>query len=88
MTTFNNYSNGEGNVLSAHTMKAYTGRKCIALLILNPGTRRKCVVNLMPRLLYPQQRTLVSKEEAAGSQSCSGHFGEEKNLLPLLGFEP
>jgi hypothetical protein len=28
-----------------------------------------------------------SKRKLVGSQSWFGHFGEEKNLLPLLGIE-
>jgi hypothetical protein len=43
----------------------------------------------MPQPLYPQERTPVPNEqEAGGLQSQSGHFEEEENLLPLLGFKP
>jgi hypothetical protein len=31
---------------------------------------------------HPLNRTM------SGTHSLSGHFGEEKNLLPLSGFEP
>ena len=38
-----------------------------------------------PRPLYRQRRTPVT---LGGPQSLYGNFGEEKNLLPLTGFEP
>jgi hypothetical protein len=43
---------GKGKV-PVHAMKAYRGSRGIAPLSLNLGTRRKWVVNFMPRLLYP-----------------------------------
>ena len=38
---------------------------------------------------YPQGRSTVSIEYEPGwTSSQSGHFGEEKSLLPLMEFEP
>jgi hypothetical protein len=44
--------------------------------------------NFTPQLLYIWETTLYwLNRRLVGLQSQSGHFGEEKNLLPLLGFE-
>jgi hypothetical protein len=47
----------------------------------------------MPRLLYHGERSPECPEyplnkKLNGLKSQSGRFGEEKNLLPLLGIEP
>ena len=46
------------------------------------------MISFMPRLHHPRERTPVSVGQEAGClQSCAGHFGEERHLLLLLGFE-
>ena len=65
-----------------HTMTAQEASRGTVLIILNLGTRWKCVVNFMPRpsyhiktsTLYPNNRSLC------GPHSWSGRF-EEKNFL-------
>jgi hypothetical protein len=47
-------------------VKAYRRRRFTATLVLNLGTRYKCVVHVTPRALCPLGRTLVSTEEEAG----------------------
>jgi hypothetical protein len=48
------------------------------------------VVSLTPPLLYSQGKSplYVLKRRLDVPQSQYGHFGEEKNLFPLPGFEP
>jgi hypothetical protein len=59
-------------------------RKHVALLTLTLGIRQRCVVNVMPRLLFPRERTPVPlyRKLGGGLQSRSGHFAG-KNLLPI-----
>ena len=58
-------------------------------LILNLDTRWREVINFTTRPLYPRETPLVpTQHEAGGLQNGSGRLGEEKNLLPLPGFEP
>jgi hypothetical protein len=52
-----------------------------APLILNLGTRLRCVVNVTLRLLYPRERTLVPI-----FWIWPGRYGEEAYHVPL--FEP
>ena len=43
----------------------------------------------MHQLIYHQEKTQNPlSRRLGGLQSCSGHSGEEKSLLLLLGFEP
>ena len=47
------------------------------------------MINFTPWPLDPRQRTPVQNERSLGEpQSLSEHFGEEKNLLSLLGYKP
>ena len=76
------------NVFPVHTMKAYGESRSITPLILDFGTRRRWLVNLMPQPHYlwkEPQYPLNSK--LGGPQNWSGSFGEETHILPLLGFK-
>jgi hypothetical protein len=70
------------------TVIANRGRANLAPLILILGTRLRLVVYFTPRPLYLWERTPVLIEQDGGwaPESLDG-FGEEKNPLPLLGFE-
>jgi hypothetical protein len=46
-------------------MKVYMGNRGIAPLIINLGPSWRWVVNVTPRLLYPQERTVVPIEMEA-----------------------
>jgi hypothetical protein len=59
-------------------------RRYITLLILNLGTRWGWVASFTLHLLYPQQKRNRRLDVA---HSWSGHFGEERNFLPLLEIE-
>jgi hypothetical protein len=77
-------SNGEAFYI--HAMKAYgRGR---APLVLNLGSSWRTVVNFTPWPLYPmKERWYPLNRMLGGSQIRSGRFGDEKNLLPVPGFE-
>jgi len=68
-------------------MTAYGGTRVIAQLLLNLGSRLKCVVNITPRplnhrlsLRYQLNRSL------GGPQSLSGSFWRIENFLALIMF--
>jgi hypothetical protein len=70
-------------------MKAYRGRRSIAPLVLNVCIRLRWVGIFALWLLYPQGRTWYLLNRRLGGPQCqSGYFRDEKNSLPLLGFEP
>ena len=50
-------------VIAVHAMKARRGSGDIALLILNLGARRRSVVNITPRPLYPREITPAPTEQ-------------------------
>jgi len=58
-------------------------------LILNLVTGWRWVVNYTPLLLYPQKNVPHYPQNGRlnGIQSQSGWFGEEENLLFMLGIE-
>ena len=74
-----------GRVAPVHAIKAYRGSRGIAPLILNLGTRWRCVVNFTRRPLYTQQRTPAPTEQKAGSSHIVGldSSAEEQNLTSL-----
>jgi hypothetical protein len=74
----------KGNIVPIHTMRAYKGRRNIAPLTLKLSTRWNWVVNFMPQLLYHQGKhpQYPLNRILGGSQSQSGHFGGQKNLMP------
>jgi hypothetical protein len=56
---------------------------------LNLSTKLRWVVNFKHWLLYPDKELLhVLNSRLYILQSKPGHCGEEKNILPLPGFEP
>ena len=70
-------------------MKAYTGSRGTAPLILNLGTKWRCVVNIKFRRVIPgKEPRYPMKRGLGGPQSWSGRFGEEENLSPLPELEP
>lgn len=66
--------NLQGKFVSVHAMRAYTGSRDIAAVILNLGTRRRGVVNFIHRPPYSRERTPVPTRQKAG------RLGDEKNL--------
>jgi hypothetical protein len=82
---------GKVKLVPVDDVKTYRGRRRLAPLILNLGTRwSEWLVNFTPRPLYNRERTPQYRLNVrlGGPQSRSGHYGEEKNLLALSGFEP
>ena len=81
-------------------MKAYRKSRSIALLILNLTIRWRWLVNFTHWQIYPQERTPLptnlppgkntathSRLPLGGSHSKSGGSVQQKNVLPLPGFE-
>jgi hypothetical protein len=73
-----------------HAMKKYWESRGMDPLILDLGTRRRWVVSVTPRPLYPQGKSpwCPLDRRLGGHQSRSGHGGEEKNSQPQPGIEP
>jgi hypothetical protein len=71
----------KGKVRHMHAIKAYTGRRTKASVILNLSSRSKQVVSFMFQLLYLLDMWLV------GPQSQFAYF-EDKNLFPLPEIQP
>jgi len=69
-------------------MKAFRGSRAMVPVTCNLGTNWWYVVNFTLQLLYPLERSsVIFRKGEVGSQSWSGHFGKEKNFLPLFGFK-
>ena len=64
----------EFNVFLVHIMKAYRGSTGIDPLILNLGTKWRCVVNVTPQLLYPRERK-TGTHLIAGWVDLQGRYG-------------
>jgi len=66
------------------------GGGCIASYFLDLSTRRRWVVNFMPRLLYIRGKSpqYPLKRRLSGLQNQSVHGGEEKNSLPQPRIKP
>jgi len=72
-----------------HTMMAYRGSRGIALLILNLGTGWRWMVNFKTCHFTPgKEPWYLLTRRLGGPQNQFWQFGERKNLLPLLAFEP
>jgi hypothetical protein len=57
-------------------MKAYSGSRSIAPLILYLDTRWGCVVNIMPLLIYPRKEPWYPlNRKVVGSHIPFGYFG-------------
>jgi hypothetical protein len=72
-------------------MRAYEGSRGIAPLFLKLGAWWKWVGNITPRPLYPQQRSPFPFDlllDAWWAPEVVWRRGEEKNIIPLTGFEP
>jgi hypothetical protein len=79
----------KGKVVPVHSMKVYTGSIGTAPLILNLGTKWRCVVNIKFRRVIPgKEPRYPLKRGLGGPQSWSGRFEEEENLSPLPELEP
>jgi hypothetical protein len=74
--------------VSVHPMKAYRGSWDTAPLILNLNIRWRWLVKFMPLQLYFSEKPSVSIGVWMGPKDGRHVKVEEKNLLPLLGFEP
>jgi hypothetical protein len=72
----------KGKFVPVPAMKAGRSRG-IAPLILNLGTRWRCVVNVTPLVPFTP-----IEQEAAGAPVWSKRFGEDKCFLPIPGSEP
>jgi len=78
----------KGNVLAAQAMQVYWRSRGIPGLTLNLCTIRRWEVNMTPRQIYPPEKLRHPfSKKMGGPQSRSGRFEEEKNILPLPGFE-
>jgi len=78
----------KGNVLAAQAMQVFWGSRGIPALTLNLCTIRRWVVNMTPRQIYPPEKLRHPfSKKLGGPQNRSGRFEEEKNTLPLPGFE-
>jgi hypothetical protein len=65
-------------------VKAYRRSRGIAPFILYLGSGWRWVVNIMPRPLFTQERTLCPLiRRLGGSQSRSGHLGELSQIVML-----
>lgn len=64
----------------------YRRSRGIALIFLDLSTRSRQVVTFMPSSFTPGEKTRYAK--LGEPQSRSGCSEEDKNLLPLPGFEP
>jgi hypothetical protein len=73
-----------------HAIMASRESRGAAPLIFNLGIRWRHVVSLTLLLLYSWGKNpqYPLNRKLGGPQTWSGHFGEEKSLLPLLGIEP
>jgi hypothetical protein len=80
----------KGKFVPVLTKHHAMGSGGIAPRILNLGTRWRCVVRFMPRLLYPQGKNpwYPLDRRLCGPQSRSGRGGENKNSQPSLGIKP
>jgi len=67
-----------GKAVPVHSMKAYSGSRSIAPVIINLGTSWKWLVSLMPQLLDCHGKS---------PHNWSGRFKEEKDLLTFLGIK-
>jgi hypothetical protein len=75
--------------LSTPWRKKHVVRRGKVPLILNLSTRWRWVANFMFQVLHPRERTLHPlNRRLDGLWIWSGHSGEHKNLLSLLGFGP
>jgi len=55
----------KGNIVPLHATNVYKEKEGIAPIILNLGTRHRCVVNFTPQLLCSPERTQVPSEKEA-----------------------
>jgi hypothetical protein len=80
----------KSKVVHVPAMKAYRRTRSVALFICNLGTEWGWVVNITPLLLYPQGKNSQCSfgRRLQWPQRWSGHFGEQTDLLTLLGVEP
>jgi hypothetical protein len=86
---FHQCNEGKGKLVQVHALKACSGSRGVAPLILNIGTRWNCVVSVTPRPLHAKGKAPVQlNKKLGGPQGRSVRFGEEKSLFVLPGFEP
>jgi len=87
-----NWSNGGwaggGEVYLVRSMKAFSDSRGIAPPILNRGACWRWVVSITLWLFFPSREGTPVRMGWGGPHNRSGRFGEEKNFLILLGFEP
>jgi hypothetical protein len=74
----------KGKVVPVHAMKAYGWSRGIAPLILNLGTRWRCVVNFTPRSLYPGKEPRYPLNKRQGGPQClsGGFLDKRKTTFP------
>ena len=66
----------KGKFFPVRTMKSYRGIRGMAPLILNVGTRLRCVVNFTLWLLHSSKETVATGKVKSGLQKESIRFGE------------
>jgi hypothetical protein len=71
-------------IVPVQAMKAGRGNRGVAPPILNLGVRWRCVVNIMPRPLYPREITPVPTEQKAerAPELVETFWRREKSLAP------
>ena len=79
-----NYQNNI-NKIKLFLYTGHEGSGGLLPLILNLGTRWRCVVNFMPHPLYPRDKKTLHPliRRVGGPQSYFGRFGEQKDLNPF-----
>jgi hypothetical protein len=87
--TATNEEYGKGKVSTLRAMKACRESSCVAVLILDLGTRWKLVVNSTFQSLYPRQETPVPVEyEAECPPEPVWTYGRRGKFLLLPAFKP
>ena len=71
-----------------YALKVYWRSRGLTPIILNLGARRRLVVYLVPRPLYPRRKSCryQLKSRMVEPHSRSGRVGEENNVLPTAVF--
>jgi len=81
------HANYQNSIINKRKFFVYTGHEGnggLVPLILNFGTRWKCVVNFVLKPLYPRDNnTWHPLIRRLGGPQSSGRFGEQKGLNPF-----
>jgi len=77
-------------ILLCPLQEAYARNIGTPPLVFKLGPSRRWVASIKPQSLFPSERKTRYQLHGwfSGTQIKFGHFGEEKNLLPVHRFEP